>query len=458
MERFIPKNRSVETATGSRNAPRTFIRQRCEVRRDGNSIFISGYLKEGDYKKVLAAVHQAAAIAGYNELAIDFSDCHTASPGCMLPICAAISSLRANHHSTEIRLPINDRLRRLFINANWAHLLAPRSFDPATRVIAGQVPATKFSTAEDQQATVNRLIEALLSSTTGLSRQEFQAIEWVLNEITDNVLNHAQSNIGGLVQLSVLERVQRVVELVVADPGIGIPESLRSTRPNLSDLDSIDMAIREGVTRDTTVGQGNGLFGTFQICDKSGGRLRIDSGHGSLTYSADAGVHLRNEYVPFEGTVIDAQVGLGVQGAFGLALAFGGRTHTPVDLIESRYESETGPQILFVLSQETTSFGSRIAARPVRTKLKNLLEMCPGQRVQVDFQGVRIVSSSFADEVFGRLFVELGPISFMGRLEFVGLDQTVRLLIDRAISQRAVTDLGARLAGGVYGKNDVKEE
>jgi anti-sigma regulatory factor (Ser/Thr protein kinase) len=423
------------------------VRQRCEVRREGKSINVIGHLKEGDYKKVLAAVHQAVAVAGFDDLILDFTDCQTASPGCMLPICASMSSLRASHHSTDIRLPSSDRLRRLFVNANWAHLISPRTFDPATRVIAGQMPATRFATAEDQQASVNRLIDALLSNTSGFSRKEFQAIEWVLNEITDNVLNHAQSTIGGFVQLSVLERAQRVVELVVADPGVGIPDSLRSTRPGLTDIDALDLAIREGVTRDTTVGQGNGLFGTFQICEKSAGRLRIDSGHGSLTFSVDGGVHLRSEGVPMEGTVIDAQVGLGAEGALSLALAFGGRIHTPVDLIENKYETDAGTHIDFSLTEEAASFGSRIAARPIRMKLKNILDMCPGQRIRVDFQGVRIVSSSFADEVFGRLFVELGPMAFMGRFEFVGLDQTVRMLIDRAISQRAVTDLGGRLAG-----------
>lgn len=247
-------------------------------------------------------------------------------------------------------------------------------------------------------------------------------------------------------QLSVLERAQRIVELVVADPGIGIPSSLRTTRIGLSDIDALDIAIREGVTRDTAVGQGNGLFGTFQICEKSKGRLRIDSGHGTLMFDPSSGVHLRNESVPFEGTVIDAQVGLGVESVLSLALIFGGKEHTPVDLIENRYEANALTHIEFILTEQTSSFGSRIAARPVRTKLRNLLDMCPEQKIRVDFRGVRIISSSFADEVFGRLFIELGPMSFMGRLEFVSLNDTVKLLVDRAISQRAITDLGARLA------------
>lgn len=423
---------------------RTYVRPRFDVRRDGNVVYVNGRMQEGDYKKVLAAMHHAVAIAGFQDIKLDFSACQAASPGCMLPICATAALLRHHHHSLELKLPVDDRRRRLFLNANWAHMIDPRAFDPATRVIAGQVPATKFNSAAEQQATVDLLIEALLSTVSGLSRKEFQAIEWALNEITDNVLNHAQSLVGGFVQLSMLEQSRRVVELVVVDPGVGIPTSLRTSRPSLTDMEALEYAIREGVTRDSSVGQGNGLFGTFQICDKSEGFLRIDSGHGMLTFGSD-GLHIRKEFVPFDGTVIDAKVGLGVNNVLNLALVFGGKEHVPVDLIENRYETSSLTLVEFVLSRETVSFGSRIAARQVRTKLRNLLEMCPGQRIRVDFSDVRIVSSSFADEVFGRLFIELGPLTFMSRLEFVSIDSTVRLLVDRAISQRAVTDLGARL-------------
>ena len=394
-------------------------------------------------------MHQATANAGFDDLMLDFTDCTAASPGCMLPICAAATFLRARHHNLSLRPPGADRLRRLFVNTNWAHLIDPRTYDPATRVIAGQVPATRFNSAADQQLTVNRLIEALLSNVSGLSRRELQAVEWTLNEVSDNVLNHAQSVTGGLIQLSVLEQAHRFVELVVVDAGIGIPNSLRSTRPDLTDIEALELAIREGVTRDTNVGQGNGLFGTFQLCEKSKGFLRIDSGHATLTFDLDAGVHIRSESVPFDGTVVDARMGLGVDRVLSLALSFGGLEHRPVDLIENRYETDGLTHIDFVLSEETSSFGSRIAARPVRTKLRNLLEMCPDQKVRVSFRGIRIVSSSFADEVFGRLFIELGPLTFMSRLELVSIDETVKMLVDRAISQRAVTDLGERLRGAL---------
>lgn len=322
------------------------------------------------------------------------------------------------------------------------------------KIETAQVPATQFTSAKGQQETVDELIKTLLGNVDGLTRKQFQAIEWVLNEVTDNVLNHAESSVGGLVQLSMLQSSTRLIELVVVDAGIGIPNSLRTTRPKLADHEALECALREGVTRDKRIGQGNGLFGTFQICEKSAGRLRIDSGYSTLLFGHEDGLHLRNDSVPYEGTTIDLQVGLGTESVLELALIFGGKEHTPSDHIELKYESDDLKYVDFVLCEETSSFGSRIAARPIRTKLSNLISMCPTERIRVSFRDIRIVSSSFADEVFGRLFVELGPLTFMQRLEFVSIDDTVRVLVDRAISQRAVTDLGSRLSGKPPGASD----
>jgi len=137
---------------------------------------------------------------------------------------------------------------------------------------------------------------------------------------------------------------------------------------------------------------------------------------------------------------------LGGRNILDLALVFSGKEHVPVDFIELKYETDSLQHLNFVMKEEATSFGSRLAAKPVRIKLENLLEMCPNQKIRIDFEGIPIISSSFADEVFGRLFVTLGPLSFMSRFEFTAIDSTLRILIDRAISQRSVTDLGNRLS------------
>src|SRR3546814_3921186 len=90
-----------------------------------------------------------------------------------------------------------------------------------------------------------------LGAIPDLARSDFAALEWSINEITDNVIVHSESPIGGLVQVSTFVRNQKVVEYIVADAGLGIPATLRSGRPEIgTDTDALDRAIREGVTRD----------------------------------------------------------------------------------------------------------------------------------------------------------------------------------------------------------------
>jgi hypothetical protein len=63
--------------------------------------------------------------------------------------------------------------------------------------------------------------------------------------------------------------------------------------------------------------------------------------------------------------------------------------------------------------------------------------MCQGQKIVLDFSGIGVISSSFADEVFGMLFAELGPMRFMTTFSFHNASPTVVGLIDRAIALRA---------------------
>lgn len=83
-------------------------------------------------------------------------------------------------------------------------------------------------------------------------------------------------------------------------------------------------------------------------------------------------------------------------------------------------------------------FGSRQGGKRIRGTIENLLNFA--HSIILDFDGVGVISSSFADEVFGRLFVDMGPRAFMTRIEMRNVDPTVEGLIDRAIVQR--TKLG----------------
>jgi len=166
------------------------------------------------------------------------------------------------------------------------------------------MPAMCFQTSEEQNKIVNKLMTYILSSITEFQRDHFKGIEWSINEVTDNVLVHSKSKFGGFVQLTAKKRVKQV-EFVVCDPGIGIPQSLGSSGLKISsDVDALAQAIEQGVTRDKTVGQGNGLYGSYQIALKSGGQFSLHSGHATLYYTANTGMHTKIEMIPIIGTLV----------------------------------------------------------------------------------------------------------------------------------------------------------
>ena len=148
------------------------------------------------------------------------------------------------------------------------------------------------------------------------------------------------------------------------------------------------------------------------------------------------GLRIATERIPYEGTLVAAQIDFSVPRLLEEALSFGGKAHQLTDYVELRYEQHGTEDLLFKLADESLSFGSRVAGAPVRKKLLNLARMCTGRRIVLDFSGVPLVSSSYADEVVGKLFVELGPLEFMQRFQFRSIDQTARQLVDRAIAQR----------------------
>lgn len=407
------------------------------IYRTGNRLVFDGKFLLSDMLRPLVGLHHAVQDAGYRDLIIDFGPCTAAFAGPMLALCAQVMRLREARIDTELILPHDDKLARLFRNANWAHFIEPRNYAPSGFKGHSQVPATHFTNADEQQRAVNRIVNAILGAIPDLDRRELSALEWSINEITDNVLNHAQSSIGGLVQVSTFQRSRKRVEYIVADAGLGIPATLRATHPELtSDAAALEQAIREGVTRDTNVGQGNGLFGSYQICSHSNGFFQMESGYGKLMFTDSDGLRISSERVPYEGTLVAAQIDFSVPRLLEEALNFGGKIYQRTDYVELRYEQLQTEDLLFKLSEEGRSFGSRVAGAPIRKKLLNLANMCPGRKIILDFQDVPLVSSSFADEVVGKLFAELGPVAFTQRFQFQSIEPTVRQLVDRAIAQR----------------------
>lgn len=388
----------------------------------------------GDPLPVVATLYNLIEKQGYQDIVLDFSRATSLAAGFLLPIIVTARSYRINKVDFDLILPEDRKACGLFINTNWANLIKPESFEDRSGRSQHHYPATQFRSHEEQFAVVDGSMAMMLQSLPGLDRARFNALEWSLNEITDNVLNHSASAIGGVVQVITYPKKQRI-EFYVCDAGDTIPRTLRSGNPDIvDDTTALRKAIQEGVTKNFRTNQGNGLFGTFKCCEVSGGEFDVISGRVSLRHKPRE-LRVERAQIPFSGTYIRASIDYGFEKLLEKALVFQGKPHSPkFDYIERLYEGD-GDTLIFKVNDEINAFGTRESGRDARTKIENLMNHRT-VAIEFDFEGVRLISSSFADEVFGKLFVDLGPLAFGRLCQFKNVDQTVRGLIDRAISQR----------------------
>jgi hypothetical protein len=405
------------------------------IDRIDNRIVVGGELY--DFHRFLAHIHTIVEKLAYQDVVLDFENCTSAFQNAMLSVCAQVMAYRKGGVSFQLTPPCDKRVENLFKNTNWGYYLDPRRFEPSAFKGHTRIPATQYQTPSEQQAAVNRIVNVMLGAIPELERSDLAAFEWAVNEITDNVLVHSESQVGGLVQVSTFAKFRTRVQFVVADAGIGVPTSLRGGRPEISsDAEALDCAIREGVTRDPSIGQGNGMFGSYQICSKSGGEFLVDSGYARLKFHPNSGLSIGSQTIPYAGSLIVATIDFSDPELLEDALCFRGVKYSPVDFVELKYESNDAGDIHFKLIEECSSFGSRVSGKPVQTKLLNLLKMSGSGVILVDFTGVPLLSSSFADEAFGKLFLSVGPVKFMQRVRLHNMMGTVEGLVNKAIAQR----------------------
>ena len=414
-----------------------------------NRIRFTGRVNPHAHRQFMRCLHDRLQ-HGYQDVILDFSECEAAFPGGMIPLLPTADALRRQDVGVSVRLPRVGELARLFRNANWAHFLDPETYEKSDTILGWHLAAQRFTDWVEQQRLVSHFMNVVMGSMT-LERDVIAGLEWAINEITDNVLNHAECAEGGFVQVSTF-RDARKIAFGVADSGKGILASLREGHPRLrTDAQAIGEAMKAGVTRSADAGQGNGIAGALRIAAMSNGSFRITSGLAQVVARTDRKpeVHEGGEAQRFTGTAVYAEIGAESRFHLSEALGFHGEPHQPTDIIELQYQTEERDAVVLRLSEESTGFGSRPVGRQLRTKCMNLLRAEPNKPLFLDWTAVPMVSSSFADELVGKLFASLGPLTFSARVRNVGMEAMVRGLVDKAIMQRV-----AQVADGSMGGKD----
>jgi hypothetical protein len=218
------------------------------VRSEGDRIIFEGDIRR-DTRGGLVSIYQMINNLRYKDIILDFSKVRNVDTAVMLPISSYATYFRAHQIDFMFIEPEDPVIKRLFINANWAHLIQPGRFDLNVRRRSNNLPALQFLDGDAQNNVVNKAMEILMETIRFQERNQLKALEWAINEITDNVLNHSDSPIGGIIQIQSTP-TKNSVSFYVVDAGLGIPFTLRRSRTEItSDSQALDLVIREGVAR-----------------------------------------------------------------------------------------------------------------------------------------------------------------------------------------------------------------
>ena len=288
----------------------------------------------------------------------------------------------------------------------------------------------RFENAEESYLLIDSFVSEL-SKVIICKKGVLESFEWCLNEVTDNVLQHSQKNFGYV--MGQVHKSTKHIAICVYDSGQGIYNSLSQSKYKpKTPSDALKLCVQEGVTRDKEIGQGNGLWGLHQIVKENSGALSITSNSASYQlYENKEKVFTSFPVLPIEnGTIVDFQVDY--EKEISISKAMGG--YEPVNLKIENLEDEQGA-IHFKLKEQKTGSGSRQSGAKMRTELINIYNQSKKQII-IDFEGVHIVSSSFADELIGKLVTVYGFFGFNNIFKMKNMNTDIQTIVQRSVAQR----------------------
>lgn len=349
-------------------------------------------------------------------------------PAACVPIAGLIDTLRENGKIIKVHFRRDSYLGNI-------HFDYPYKVDDHLDSLAFPFSKIwKFSTFDEVTKLVNAYsdeITSLIPCSPGL----VEGLEWSLNETMDNVLQHSNGGTGYM--MGVVHKSTNYILFSIFDNGQGIFNSLRESiyHPRTA-IDAISLAIQEGKTRDKNIGQGNGLWGLNNIILSNQGKLEITS-HGSSLILYSNGTSKKYLDLPIldpKHATTTVNISFNYNNPISVSDALGG--HIPTDI---RYEDKLDDNnyLNIILSNEASGFGTRPAGERLRNKVMNYLTRIDApSKIKIDFSGISMISSSFADEFIGKLVAQLGFFRFTKIITLIGVAPTIELIINRSVSQR----------------------
>jgi len=400
--------------------------------REGNVITIRSLQNYNCVNSFIRALYNGYKKAGYEEFVIQFKDIQGIFPNAAVPIAGLIDFFRKENNLAIEGKSYNENLQAIL-----SPYELPNRQDALQRAL-GKI--WKFQTSKDIYEIQTSLINELRRNDI-FANGVLEGIEWSINEIMDNVLNHSQASCGFI--MGQIHKSTKHVAFTIYDTGIGIYNSLKdSINSPRNNADALTLCIKEGVTRDKKVGQGNGMYGLFSLIREGNGRLVITSGRDAYQYidgtpSITKDVHLYPSKERWS-TTIDFQLDYSQDISIKKVLTFNGKVFDFTNLYAENLENDAG-ELVFRISELAEGTGTRESALRLKNEIINLMKT-NRQIAVLDFSNINVVTSSFIDELVAKLLVELGLFQFNRYIKLTNMSTTLQQTLQKSVIQRIIEE------------------
>ncbi len=237
-----------------------------------------------------------------NQFIIDFSNCNFIEPSSLLVLTCALIQMKKLYKYT-VRQAVCEDLNTYIARMNFYKLLGIDYHEHFYR----HDEIGRFGSMENFCSGSGNHIELcdnacqILKEKFCLPDKLYYGTSWALNELLDNINEHANSQIGGLF---CVQPIGGKVHMCIVDHGIGIPTSLRKNPLYSAETDksclclSLDKEVSDGN------GQGNGLYYTRRLVEENGGIMIVRSGSSVVRIKNKEMNVTTNDLCNWAGTII----------------------------------------------------------------------------------------------------------------------------------------------------------
>ncbi|GAG94877.1 unnamed protein product [marine sediment metagenome] len=183
------------------------------------------------------------------------------------------------------------------------------------------------------------------------------------------------------------------------------------------------------------------MWGLFNIVLQNGGYFSIISGKGGLVF-ANGGkttktfkdIIILNKHN--QATTISFHLDLNKEVSVEKAI----KGYELVDMHIEELMGDFG-EIIYKISEVGSGTGTRESGAQMKNELINIYTKTK-RRIIIDFENIGIISSSFADELIGKLIDEIGFYQFQSIFFLVNMNKKIQTIFDASLKKRLSENTG----------------